>query len=98
VSRALKRMALDLDVLVIAASQLNRASDQRKDGRPRLNDLRESGAQEQDADVVLLLHQEDRKDDETELIVAKHRNRGRGTTKLRFDGAVHRFYDLGGSS
>lgn len=90
VSRALKRMAMDLDVVVIAASQLNRQADQRK---PKLSDLRESGSQEQDADVVLLLHRpDDERDDVIEVQVAKHRSRGRSSwLRLAFDGAVHRF-------
>ncbi|MBI3932397.1 MAG: AAA family ATPase [Acidobacteria bacterium] len=94
VSRALKRLAQDLEVVVIAAAQLSRAPEQRKDGRPRLSDLRESGSQEQDADVVLLLHQEDETSSTAEVIVGKHRNRGRGSVKVRFEGTYHRFEDL----
>lgn len=92
VSRALKRLAMDLDVCVIAAAQLNRESEKRD--RPRLSDLRESGSQEQDADIVLLLHRDEKSDDgTTEVHVAKHRHRGRGTVRLRFDGALYRFSD-----
>jgi replicative DNA helicase len=94
VSRALKRLAMDLDVVVIAASQLNREFEQRKDGRPRLSDLRESGSLEQDADVVLLLHGTDDDRDGVEFQVAKHRNRGRSSwLQIGFDGASHRFHD-----
>lgn len=79
ISRGLKLLAKELGVPVIACSQLNRGSEQRSDKRPTLADLRESGAQEQDADVVILIHRPDYHDKENErageadLIVAKHR-------------------------
>ena len=79
-SRALKLLAKELQVPVIAISQLNRGAEQRTDKRPQLSDLRESGAIEQDADVVILLHREDFYEKESprageaDLIVAKHRN------------------------
>src|SRR5450756_1531228 len=79
-SRALKLLAKELQVQVIAISQLNRGAEQRTDKRPQLSDLRESGAIEQDADVVILLHREDFYEKESprageaDLIVAKHRN------------------------
>jgi len=79
-SRALKLLAKELEVPVVAISQLNRGAEQRTDKRPQLSDLRESGAIEQDADVVILLHREDAYERESprageaDLIVAKHRN------------------------
>ncbi|MGS2615109.1 DnaB-like helicase C-terminal domain-containing protein [Micromonospora sp. LZ34] len=79
ISRGLKLLAKELNVPVIACSQLNRGNEQRSDKRPQLSDLRESGAQEQDADIVILLHRPDYHDKECErageadLIVAKHR-------------------------
>ncbi len=79
-SRQLKLMAKDLDVPVVAACQLNRGPEQRADKRPMLSDLRESGAIEQDADIVILLHRPDayehdgQRPGEADLIVAKHRN------------------------
>jgi replicative DNA helicase len=78
-SRSLKLLAKELDVPVIAISQLNRGAEQRADKKPQLSDLRESGAIEQDADMVILLHREDAYDKEqrpgeADLIVAKHRN------------------------
>jgi len=79
-SRQLKLMAKDLDVPVLVLAQLNRGPEQRQDKRPILADLRESGALEQDSDVVILLHREDAYDKDTarageaDLIVAKHRN------------------------
>jgi replicative DNA helicase len=79
-SRALKLLAKDLDIPVIAISQLNRGPEQRHDKRPQLSDLRESGAIEQDADVVILVHRDDYYEKEcprayiADLLVAKHRN------------------------
>lgn len=79
-SRALKLLAKELDVPVVAISQLNRGAEQRQDKRPQMSDLRESGAIEQDADMVILLHREDAYEKESprageaDLIVAKHRN------------------------
>jgi replicative DNA helicase len=79
-SRALKLLAKELEVPVVAISQLNRGAEQRTDKKPMLSDLRESGAIEQDADVVILLHREDAYERESprageaDLIVAKHRN------------------------
>lgn len=79
-SRALKLLAKEIEVPVIAISQLNRGAEQRTDKKPMLSDLRESGAIEQDADVVILLHREDAYERESprageaDLIVAKHRN------------------------
>jgi replicative DNA helicase len=83
-SRSLKLLAKELEVPVIAVSQLNRGAEQRSDKKPQLSDLRESGAIEQDADIVILLHREDAYERESprageaDLIVAKHRN---GPTK-----------------
>jgi replicative DNA helicase len=80
VSRGLKILARELDVPIVACAQLNRGSEQRTDKRPQLSDLRESGAIEQDADVVILLHRPDYSDPEhirageVDLIVAKNRN------------------------
>lgn len=92
ISRSLKGMARELDVPVLALSQLSRAVEQRG-GRPRLSDLRDSGSIEQDADVVMFIHREDmqgnRADNEkngiTEILIEKHRNGPVGKVTLRFD-------------
>ena len=90
-SRGLKRLSMDLGVPVLCASQLNRSSE-REEREPRLSDLRESGAIEQDADLVLFLHREDGSDN-VRAILAKARNRATGRTDLRFNGALSRFED-----
>ena len=87
-SRQLKIMAMELDVPVIALSQLNRGSTSREDTRPKISDLRESGAVEQDADVVILLHREIDSDKkyEIDMLVGKNRNGPTGATSMEFLG------------
>ncbi len=99
ISRRLKSLARELKVPVIAISQLNRAVESREDKKPRMADLRESGAIEQDADIVLLLHRPDYYDEReqpgvAELIVAKNRNGRTGTVKLTFLKNLTRFENL----
>lgn len=99
-SRALKLLAKELQVPVIALSQLNRGPEQRADKKPALSDLRESGSLEQDADMVILLHRENafEKDNpragEADFIVAKHRNGPTDTITVGFQGHLSRFADM----
>jgi replicative DNA helicase len=99
-SRALKLLAKELEVPVIAISQLNRGPEQRTDKRPAMSDLRESGSIEQDADMVILLHREDAYERESprageaDLIVAKHRNGPTDVITVAFQGHYSRFVDM----
>jgi replicative DNA helicase len=99
-SRSLKLLAKEIDVPVIALSQLNRGPEQRNDKKPLLSDLRESGSIEQDSDVVILLHREDAYERESprageaDLIVAKHRNGPTATVTVAFQGHYSRFVDM----
>jgi replicative DNA helicase len=99
-SRSLKLLAKELDVPVVALSQLNRGPEQRTDKKPLLSDLRESGSIEQDSDVVILLHREDLYERESprageaDLIVAKHRNGPTMTVTVAFQGHYSRFVDM----
>ncbi len=99
-SRSLKLLAKELDVPVVALSQLNRGPEQRSDKRPMLSDLRESGSIEQDADVVILLHREDAYEKESprageaDFVVAKHRNGPTTTVTVAFQGHYSRFVDM----
>ena len=97
ISRALKGLARELNVPIIALSQLSRSVEQRMDKRPMLSDLRESGAIEQDADIVAFFYREDYYIPETEnkgiseLIIGKHRNGAVGTIKLLFLNEITKF-------
>jgi replicative DNA helicase len=99
-SRSLKLLAKELDVPVVAVSQLNRGPEQRTDKRPLLADLRESGSIEQDSDMVILLHREDAYERESprageaDLVVAKHRNGPTATVTVAFQGHYSRFVDM----
>ena len=101
-SRSLKLLAKELDVPVVAISQLNRGPEQRTDKKPMLSDLRESGSLEQDADMVVLLHREDAYERESprageaDLILAKHRNGPTGMVTVAFQGHYSRFVDMAG--
>jgi replicative DNA helicase len=102
ISRGLKALAKELNVCVMALSQLNRAAETRgKDKRPQLSDLRESGAIEQDADTVIMLYRDEYYNPETtaakgiaELIIAKQRNGPTGKVKVRFNASCTRFDNL----
>lgn len=105
ISRSMKLLARELDIVVVALSQLSRAVEQREDKRPRLSDLRESGAIEQDADTVIFLYREayyrSKKDEETldephetEVIIGKQRNGPVGSFRIMFDPRYTAFADL----
>ncbi len=99
ISRSLKNLAREFDIPVLALSQLSRAVEARG-GRPRLSDLRDSGSIEQDADVVMFIHSEDRYKDEaehtniTEILIEKHRNGPTGKVELYFDKSKSSFLDI----
>ncbi len=99
-SRQIKLLAKELEIPVIALSQLNRGPEMRQDRKPMLSDLRESGSLEQDADIVLLLHREDAYDrdsprvGEADMIVAKNRNGPTSTIVTSFQGHLSRFVDM----
>ncbi|MBF8267876.1 MAG: dnaB, partial [Dehalococcoidia bacterium] len=109
ITRSLKGIARDLNVPLLAVSQLSRAVEMRPSHRPQLSDLRDSGSIEQDADVVMFIHREDMYIDEeqweahspgtpypkdiAEIIVAKHRNGPLDAINLRFRGDMARFED-----
>lgn len=100
ISRSLKILAKELNVPVIALSQLSRAPEQRPDHRPMLSDLRESGAIEQDADIVMFLYRDDYYNEESEkkniaeIILAKHRAGSTGTVETLFLGEYTKFVNL----
>jgi replicative DNA helicase len=100
ISRALKGLARELNVPVLALSQLSRAVESRPGNKPQLSDLRDSGSIEQDADVVMFIYRAEMYDKETapknvaEVIVAKHRNGPTGDIELFFSPRLTRFSDL----
>ena len=100
ISRALKVMAKELNVPVVALTQLNRANETRRDKRPALSDIRESGAIEQDADMVMLIHRDDYYNPDStdknvaEIIIAKHRTGETGTFKLGWQGKYTKFVNM----
>ena len=110
ISRSLKALARDLNIALIACSQLSRVVENRPGHRPQLSDLRDSGSIEQDADIVMFIHREDvyiteeewgqQRPDQpypegiAEIIVAKHRNGPTGNVHLRFHNNLVRFEEL----
>ncbi|MEA4830727.1 MAG: replicative DNA helicase, partial [Enterococcus thailandicus] len=100
ISRSLKILAKELNIPVITAAQLSRGPESRTDHRPMLSDLRESGAIEQDADIVMFLYRDDYYDPDTEkkniseVIIAKHRGGSTGTVELRWFGEYTKFSNL----
>jgi len=100
ISMAIKNLARELDIPIVALSQLSRAVEQRADKRPMLSDLRESGSIEQDSDVVMFIYREDYYDEDTEkqniadIIVAKHRHGSTGTVSLFFRKELTQFVNL----
>ena len=100
ISRSLKSLAKELNVPVLALSQLSRAVEHRPDQRPRLSDLRESGSLEQDADVVMFIYREDKvrstssRQNIADIIIAKHRNGPMGRVELYFDQVAVSFSEL----
>jgi len=100
ISRSLKILAKELNVPVVTMSQLSRGPESRTDHRPMLSDLRESGAIEQDADIVMFLYRDDYYNPDTEkkniaeVIIAKHRNGSTGTVELRWFGEYTKFANL----
>ncbi|WP_370634705.1 DnaB-like helicase C-terminal domain-containing protein [Nocardiopsis sp. MT53] len=100
ISRALKLLAQELGITMVALSQLNRRSEDRAGKRPQMSDLRESGAIEQDSDIVILLHREDLHDKdsprsgEADLLVVKHRNGPTCDITVAFQGHYSRFVDM----
>lgn len=100
ISRSLKILAKELDIPVVALSQLSRAAEARQDHRPMLSDLRESGAIEQDADIVMFLYRDDyynpdsEKKNIAEVTLAKHRSGSTGTVELLWLGNYTKFVNI----
>ncbi|MFC5281726.1 replicative DNA helicase [Arcanobacterium canis] len=100
-SRSIKLLAKELEIPIIAISQLNRDPERRNDKRPQVSDLRESGSLEQDADVVILINRPDAEEagmeaPPSEVIIGKHRSGPTGTVELAFQGHFARFSNFGG--